>query len=275
MAEGAISGSIIQRTFIGADLPVSLFAASVPIEELWSGESSSIEDTAFRGLVAELFSLPRRAVLDETEYKSVADSLLRGRVPYLRRGALVAPGAGSFELNQTARDLKAELDADTGLRVFGEHAIALVASMSGMGSGWVRPVYSDRLVGYESSYWPREGDVDETALATAVACFDARLGRSRKMSAFTDAVLTYDLPMGHSPGTSSDSLLKLLDGGRKMCLAPLAAGGLAGITQLTQGAYAAAILTVGTGGVMTLILLGSVAVGSLLIEAVARRRGRG
>ena len=59
-----------------------------------------------------------------------------------------------------------------------------------------------------------------------------------------------------------------------MCLAPMVAAGTLGVGQLTQGQFVAAILTVGTGSVMSLILLGSVAVGSLLVARVAQSRGR-
>jgi hypothetical protein len=41
---------------------------------------------------------------------------------------------------------------------------------------------------------------------------------------------------------------------------------------LSQGQYVAATLSVGAGSVMTLILLGSVAVGSLLVQRVAQMR---
>jgi hypothetical protein len=37
-----------------------------------------------------------------------------------------------------------------------------------------------------------------------------------------------------------------------------------GISQLGQGAYVAAMLTVGTGSAMTLVLIGTLAVGDLL-----------
>jgi hypothetical protein len=116
-------------------------------------------------------------------------------------------------------------------------------------------------------------ETDETAFATGVACLNARLQRSQRMADFTENVLQYDLPFGNSPRVSSDSLLKLLDSGKKMCLAPMAAGGMYGVAQLSQGQYVAAILCVSTGSAMTLILLGSVAVGSLLVARIAQRRG--
>jgi len=115
-------------------------------------------------------------------------------------------------------------------------------------------------------------ETDETAFVTGITCFNARLQRSRRTADFTKSVLDYDLPVGNSPRASSDSLLKLLDSGKKMCLAPMAAGGTYGIAQLSQGQYVAAILSVSAGSAMTLILLGSVAVGSLLVQRIAQIR---
>ncbi len=72
----------------------------------------------------------------------------------------------------------------------------------------------------------------------------------------------------------TDSLLKLLASGRKMCLAPIAAGGAVGVGQLSQGRCAAAILSASTGVAMTLILLGGIALGSLLVTRLTQRKKR-
>jgi hypothetical protein len=153
------------------------------------------------------------------------------------------------------------------IRLFAEHSIALMVS------GERSPFWPGAPVLPEDLRHDLELETDDTAFAVGVACLGARLQRSARTTAFTNAVLGYDLPFGNSPRASSDSLLKLLNGGRKMCLAPLAAGGTIGVTQLAQGQYVAAILSVSTGSVMTLILLGSVAVGSLLVRRVAQVRG--
>ena len=73
---------------------------------------------------------------------------------------------------------------------------------------------------------------------------------------------------------SSDSLLRLLDAGKKMCLLPVGAGGTVGIGLLLgQGHYESAILAVATGATMSLILLSCVAFGSMIVQWAVRGRG--
>jgi hypothetical protein len=153
--------------------------------------------------------------------------------------------------------------------MFAEHSIALMIS----GEGGPSP-YWFGIPLPEEFRQNRNLEIDETAFTTGMACFNARLRRSRRTADFTRSVLEYDIPFGNSPRASSDSLLKLLDSGKKMCLAPMAAGGTFGIAQLSHGQYVAAILSVTAGSTMTLILLGSVAVGSLLVQRVAQMRNR-
>jgi hypothetical protein len=114
--------------------------------------------------------------------------------------------------------------------------------------------------------------MDIDAVATSIRCLLGRVNRVEKISNFTSALMSYDIPFSQSPGTQSDSLHRLLENGKKVCLAPLAAGGTLGVGQLGQGEYIAAILSVTTGSVMTLILLGTIAVGTLLIRRVAQQR---
>jgi len=56
---------------------------------------------------------------------------------------------------------------------------------------------------------------------------------------------------------SSDSLLRLLDTGKKMCLLPVGAGGTVGIGLLGQGHYEGAILAAATGATMSRCRLSS------------------
>jgi hypothetical protein len=115
-------------------------------------------------------------------------------------------------------------------------------------------------------------DIEPEAVSIGLDCLLTRWYRTEKDRNFTSALLGYDIPFSHSPTTRSDSLLQLLETGKKMCLAPLAAGGTLGVGQLGQGQYVAAILSVGAGSLMTLILLGTIAVGSLLIGHVVQQR---
>jgi len=61
---------------------------------------------------------------------------------------------------------------------------------------------------------------------------------------------------------------------KKMCLAPILAGGTLGVTHLSQGHYTAALLSVSTGAAMSLILLASIAVASPLLGILSKRKQR-
>jgi hypothetical protein len=105
-------------------------------------------------------------------------------------------------------------------------------------------------------------------------CISSRALRSYESESFIQEVLGYDIPLGQSPKVKADSLLELLETSRKFCVAPLALGGAQAVTQLTQGSYVAALLTTGTAGVMTLVLIGTVSVGALIVQKVAQARAR-
>ncbi|HYT04123.1 MAG TPA: hypothetical protein VEM13_04505 [Gemmatimonadales bacterium] len=275
MPERTVSGSVIERALVGRELPVALYAASVPLDEI-GGNSRPDEDDAdgFKRLVGETLALPSNVLLDEEQYNKVAVRVLGGDQlgAWYRYAPLGKDWAIAWEARE--REVRAQVELkERPLQMFAEHAIALMVS----GHPATFPYLLSVPAPPDDLRRTLDLETDETAFTTGLACLAARLQRSRRAAEFTETVLEYELPFGNSPRTSSDSLLKLLDAGRKMCLAPLGAGGTVGVTQLLQGQYIAAILSVGTGSVMTLILLGSVAVGSLLVSRLARRGddGRG
>lgn len=53
-------------------------------------------------------------------------------------------------------------------------------------------------------------------------------------------------------------------------MAPLLGGGAQAITQLGQNNYVGALLTTGTASAMTLMLIGTVSVGTILVQRVAQ-----
>ncbi len=115
-------------------------------------------------------------------------------------------------------------------------------------------------------------ELHDDAFHLALSCLSSRLQKRRDVQVFYDEMLTYDIPLGQSPESKGDSLLKLLETSKKVCIAPLALGGAQGINLLAQGNYVAALLTTGTAGVMTLVLIGTVSVGSIIVQRVAQRR---
>lgn len=277
MPDGIVRGSVIQRTFVAGNSPAALYAASVPLNELTS-QSVIESDSAMRRLVAEVLAVPSNALLDEAQYSAVAGRLATDGWPrFWPEWWLGRLGPEPFweewilAWNRRRSEVRQEIQSNKRpVSLFAQHSIALLLSAErALTPYWfglaVPPGEFRRLVDLE---------IDETAFTTAVACFGARLQRSQGLADFTNSVLQYDIPLGSSPRASSDSLLKLLDSGKKMCLAPMAAGGTLGVAQLSQGQYVAAILSVSTGSLMTLILLGSIAVGSLLVTRVAQSGGQ-
>jgi len=120
----------------------------------------------------------------------------------------------------------------------------------------------------------RHMEMDEDGVVMGLKCLTARMNRTEKVRNFSSALMRYDIPLGQSPETKSDSLLRLLENGKTMCLAPLAVGGTLGAGQLQQGQYVAALLSTLEGSAITLIMLGTMAIGSLLISRVAQQRSR-
>jgi hypothetical protein len=268
MPDGSVSGSVIQRTFVGGEVSTALFAASVPLDEV--GMSSGADDSrGFHRVVGEILGVPQVVLLDERQYFDAVRGMTRRDWPrrMMRYGPFFEEWFMNWERRQGEITREVGESGEPSVRIFAEHTIALLVSPDRTLTPWLGLTVSpDEL----SAEFGIKGD--ETATSTGVACFNARLQRSKKTADFTSAVLQYDLPFGNSPKASSDSLLKLLESGKKMCLAPVAAGGTVGIGFLTQGHYVAAILCTGTVGVMTLILLGTIAVGSLLISRISQRR---
>ena len=88
-----------------------------------------------------------------------------------------------------------------------------------------------------------------------------------------------------SKSKSPDSLLRMIETGKKVCLVPLIAGGTLGIGHLGEGHFDLALKTVGTSAAMTLIYIATLAIGEYIVRWVihkfptnttdAPREGRG
>src|ERR1051326_4922367 len=264
-----IGGSVIERSFIANDIATVVFAATAPVAEI--APFADHDSPAFlRNTLASLVGIPPRTIIDERQYADIARTFV-GALPF---GPIISPFWDTRLFRTQRASMMSEIEAADAPRIrsFAEHALALFSSTARadyapMGWGIVPPgaVVRDILA----------SDLDEDAARCGIACALARLYRERKVETFTKGLLSYELPLGQSPARTSDSLLKLLESGKKMCLAPLAAGGAIRVGQLNQAQYVAALLSVATGSAMTLILLGSVAVGALLVARVAQQRNDG
>ena len=113
------------------------------------------------------------------------------------------------------------------------------------------------------------------ALSAALRCSSARVFSGRETDRFIEAVLEYDIPIGQSPTVRSDSLLNLLETTGKLCVAPLAAGGLGAMASMSANNYVAALLCAATGGGVTLILISTVSAATLMVSRVERARSKG
>jgi hypothetical protein len=113
------------------------------------------------------------------------------------------------------------------------------------------------------------------AMRMGLSCLDAAVQAEPKVFDFVDTLTTYDIPSGQSPRAESDSLLKLIETGKKICLAPLVAGGSLGISQLGGSTYLQPVMTVATGAVMTLILVSTLSISDLVVRYLMQRRPHG
>jgi hypothetical protein len=261
-------GSVMQVSLIPAELGMVLNIASAPVSELLGRQPDEPQDN-LRSLTAATLGMPAASIIDELQYQQLLTTLEARELP---------PGSSSREEHELLQDVRrlATLRRSEELppvRALGVDAIALLATPERM---FWSSAAADLLVGRtyrDSSPFAEKVNLNTEGLQAGLSCLFAGANPEPRVHSFVNSSLHYDIPWSASPKAHSDSLLKLFDSGKKMVLAPLVAAGTLGITQLGQGAYVAALLTVGAGSAMTLILIGTVAVGDLLVRRLAGHRG--
>jgi hypothetical protein len=247
-----IGGTVIQRSFVGRGVANVIHIATVPSDEL------GVTDTALEDVVSELLGVPRESVLSDRDYSRFARDIQHPPDYFWPIWHLRA-------VQEYERRLK-EFSAETSAKAFVGDFISLVSSPAAPAS-FILFSFAQR-----EERLSKRVELHDDAFHLALSCLSARLEKRSDVQAFYDEMLTYDIPLGQSPETKGDSLLKLLETSKKVCIAPLALGGAQGINLLAQGNYVAALLTTGTAGVMTLVLIGTVSVGSIIVQRVAQRR---
>ena len=250
MAE-TIGGTVIQRSFVGRGVPNVIHIATVPLDEIGSS------NTDLQNLLSEILGVPSESVLSISDYSQV----LRG-LEMIPSDSVYREETGPFWRYQMSRILEASTREMDNQRFLGDFVSLVTSSAS---ASALTAFYRD---------WLPTLTVSDDALDVALSCISSVLNRRRTVDAFYEEMLSYDIPLGQSPQTRGDSLLTLLQTARNFCIAPLAAGGTQAITQLSQGNYVGALLTTGTASVMTLVLIGTVSVGSLIVQRVAQTRTR-
>lgn len=251
-----IGGTVIQRSFIGREAANIIHVATVPVSEL------GITSDEPKHILAEVLGIPASNILDDEGYRNIID-LLRSYSP-----DYFFPYWGHPRFERYAYRFHRSLEGEgTPAELFTDF-LATVGEPTNTG-GTFQPwaLMPDQEL-------RKDFEVNPQALAVAMQCIASRANRSAQSEEFIREVFGYDIPMGQSPPVQSDSLLQLLESSRKFCVAPLALGGAQAVTQLVQGSYVAALLTTGTAGVMTLVLIGTVSVGALIVQRVAQSRSK-
>ena len=239
----SIDGTVIQRSFVGHRASNVVNIASAPLKEL-GVRGGSIED-----IVSQLLGVPSQAILGHDLYRD-----LRGR---FNIEGILSEGSWRKEAETIH-----EADDNT----------ALLADFISCSTASVLPALDWRELFALRQAVGSYPELSEDAVILAFQCLVSRLTRSRHTERFLNGLYQYDIPLGQSPSVKSDSLLKLLETSKSFCIAPLALGGAQAVTQLSQGNYVSALLTTGTGSVMTLVLIGTVSVGAMIVQRVAQAR---
>jgi len=251
-----IGGTVIQRSFIGREAANIIHVATVPVSEL------GVVDNELNAILAEVLGIPMSNVLDGEGYQRVTD-LLRSYppdyfFPYRHPNAhrYFDRVYDSLHKDGSPKELFSDFLATAGNP-------SPVVNAFQLWPFFAAPEFLAKL------------EINQDVLVTAMQCIASRSVRSQQAESFIQEVFEYDIPMGQSPSVKADSLLQLLETSRKFCVAPLALGGTQALNQLAQGNYVAALLTTSTAGVMTLVLIGTVSVGALIVQKVAQVRAKG
>lgn len=118
-------------------------------------------------------------------------------------------------------------------------------------------------------------DVHPDVLALALQCLASRAIQSHESRNFTSEIYKYDIPLGQSASVKSNSLLTLLESsGKSFCILPLLKASESGTDQLVHGDYVGALLTTGTAGAMTLVIVGTLSTSSWLVRRATLARAR-
>ena len=266
-----IGGSVIQRSFIPAGLGVTINIATVPFAELCAGRGGDGQEIDLRQVTAEILGLPSNLVLDDSEYGRIVRSVAHDGLLESRRAHPFWHEFWYEEYRELREGSRNRLGENTpALVTFAKDSLMLIA---GGASPYAQlPLFWGGPRSQQEFGSGGELGRSSEAVRVGLSCLIAATTAEAKVRGFVDELTTYDIPSGQSPKTESDSLLRLIETGKKICLAPLAAAGALGVTQLGQGGGLQPILTVATGSAMTLILVSTLSVSDLVVRYLMQRR---
>ena len=273
-----IRGTVIQRSFVPHDLAAVLNIATVPLSEVYSGvtETEDIGPT-LRQVTSEILGIPNETIIDDRQYrklrKLVRDGDLFRSYPPSHMRFLWREMFDEYLRSEKSFPTHKELKIDGSLNQFSKDSLCLLVSSHVGGIFPIFPFFAyPNLHIVTDSPDIRKLGLSSESFRAGVSCYYSGRFAEPKIMDVVKELHNYDIPLGQSPQTNSDSLLTLIEHGKKMCLAPMVAAGGFGISQLNQGDFVTALITVGTGSVMTLVLVGTLSVSDLLVRHMITRR---
>lgn len=281
MPDTEIGGTVIQRSFVPRGLGVVINVATVPLDELVVDGSPDADSDFLRNFTAELLGTPRHSIIDQSQYQLLDRLFSDG--DFFERLATLATDPLSYEWNryyfQYWRDyLSRKERAAPPRRRFVQDFLSLLARPVPVPVGntpftfgpWPSFISRERLLADSREF--RELHLSTEGFQAGLACIYSGVDAEDRVREFTSTLENYEIPIGQSPKVKAGSLLQMIDTGKQLCLAPLLAGGTIGIGQLQQASYIGALLTVGTGAGMTLMLIGTLSVGDYLVRYLMHKR---
>ena len=255
----------------------------MPIAELDSSCLSLDSEHGFQRLVGQVIGMPVESILNDKQYFKLADMLRHG--DFIEEKAMRFHHPFAMEMYHDWcrywRDFMKESHDEMGAVAFpdrpadllGTHSLSLMVSPTKY-AGMQWPFFAPPLHRGDSRGFHQFADIGaaEEAFQLGINCFFTAVFADERVMRFTRAAGGYDIPSGQSPSARSDSLTKLIETSKKVCLAPLAAGGITAISQLNQGNCVAAMLSTATGSAMTLMLVGTVSVADYLVHYLLHKR---
>ena len=270
-------GTVIQRSFVPREVGAVLNIASVPLSEMYFEEFEDRElGRILRQITSEVLAIPEKTILDDIQYQKLCQILAEEDYSEPARGlpSILWHQLLRFYREDAGSSREMEIRKDRyPLSQFSSDLFCLMASPSLTSTFPLVPFYGLPLRYVTSeSIAIRELSLSSEALQTGVSCFSSGKFCDAKVAHLVEEIHHYEIPLALSPRVRGDSLLKLIENGKKLCLAPMIGGGTIGLSQLGQGEFVAALLTAGTGSGMTLIFIGTLAVGDLLVRHMMARR---
>ncbi len=267
----AVGGSVIQRSFIPPRLTTVLYAASAPLTEL-CGVGRDAERTDLRRIVGDVLGIPEESIIDDREYGHLAQAVASGDLPRYPNRWVDSPWSRDIHEHWLMTMAQREMVERPAVALAVDSLYLMTNPNAQLAAGpWgLRSIMG---VGPTALNTPSGNSLlYPEAAGAGLACLEASSRPDPRTQAFVRRLGDYHIPIGQSPETESESLLRLIETSKKVCLAPLAAGGTIGISYLGQGAFVTALLSTGTGAAMTIILIGTPSVGDLLVRYMMHRR---